>query len=106
MKRVRNACPLRYNREIRRATVAHAMIGILKSPPPFFEQVVAQHFAHLQDSVLEVVTGWSQEEQKVRKSEKGIMARGISTQSAPLGPKDVADLHKLLDKLPPPAGCS
>ena len=45
------------------------MLSILKSPPPFFEQVVAKHFAHLQNGVLEVVTGWSQDEQKVRKSE-------------------------------------
>ena len=82
------------------------MLSILKSPPPFFEQVVAKHFAHLKDNVLDLVTGWSEEEQKVRKSDKGIMARGLSTQSAPLGPKDVADLRKLLDKLPPPASCS
>jgi len=81
------------------------MIGILKSPPPFFEQVVAKHFAHLKDSVVEVVTGWSREEQKVRKSEKGVIAHGLSTQSAPLGLKDVEKLQKLLDKLPPSTHC-
>lgn len=82
------------------------MLGILKSPPPFFEQVVTKHFAHLKDSILEVVTGWSEEEQKVCKSEKGFMARGLSTQSAPLGLKDVADLQKLLDKVSLPLGCN
>ena len=82
------------------------MLGILKSPPPFFEQVVAKHFAHVKDSVLQVVGRWSEEEHRVHSSEKGFMARGLSTQSAPLGPKDVAELQKLLDKLPPPSACS
>ena len=68
--------------------------------------MVARHFAHAKDSVLWVVGSWADEEQKVRSSEKGLMARGLSTQSAPLGPKDVAELQKLLEKLPPPSACS
>jgi ubiquitin-protein ligase len=94
-------CTCRYNREIRRATLAHAILGILKSPPPFFEEIVARHFAHIGPSLLEVVGRWAADEKAVSKGEKGIMARGLSSQSEPLGAKQIAELKKLLAKLPP-----
>lgn len=90
-----------YNREIRRATVNHGMLGILRSPPPFFEEVVAQHFAHVGSSLVDVVGGWATDEKAIGKGEKDIMARGLTSKSAVLGGKQIAELKKLIGKLPP-----
>ena len=71
-----------YNQIIRRATVAHAILEPLKSPPPFFEEVATAHFQHVRARVLTEVGQWCREDR--------------DTSSRGLGKTQMTQLAKLL----------
>ena len=76
-----------YNTVIRRGTVAHAILAPLRSPPPFFEAVVAAHFSRIRERAIRVVGEWVAEDKAGSRAEQ-------------LGNKPLAELKRLLKKLP------
>ena len=76
-----------YNTVIRRGTVAHAILAPLRSPPPFFEEVVAAHFSRIRERAIRVVGEWVAEDKAGSRAQQ-------------LGNKPLAELKRLLKKLP------
>ena len=63
----------KYNAQIRMATLTHAVLGMINSPPPIFADVVRAHFARKRRAVLALLSEWLEQE--------------ASSQTAPPPPK-------------------
>lgn len=50
-----------YNEPLRVATIQHAMVGQLRSPPPGFETVIKAHFYFKRNSILDTCADWLEE---------------------------------------------
>jgi len=55
-------CSKEYNRQIRRCTVKHAMLDMLKHPPPAFKSVIVEHFKSYSETIEAKVKEWTEEE--------------------------------------------
>lgn len=47
-----------YNKDVRNYTMEHTILGMMKSPPPAFKEVVQKHFAIKKDEILAQCREW------------------------------------------------